>query len=221
MKQVSIFGATGSVGQSTVDIIKGSSDEFSVDTVTANSSAEELAELAIDLNAKCAVVADENAYETLKANLSGHDIEVMAGRQALLDAATRPCDVMMAAIVGVAGLEPIMKAIEQGTNIAIANKEPLAAAGPLVMQAASEHGSVILPVDSEHNAIFQVFEGDQRQAIERVILTASGGPFRTASVEEMRKATPAQAVAHPNWSIGRKISVDSATLMNKALEIIL
>ena len=219
-KKVSIFGSTGSVGQSTADVILSQPGLFDVQAVTAHSNAALLAAQAQKLKAGRAVIADPDHYQTLKVLLAGTPIEVAAGREALLEAAEMPCDVMMGAIVGFDGLLPIMKAIEQGTHIALANKEPLVAAGPLVMEAARRHGARILPVDSEHNAVFQVFEQEQRAAIERIILTASGGPFREWSAEDMEKATPEQAVAHPNWSMGRKISVDSASMMNKALEVI-
>lgn len=214
------MGSTGSVGQSTVDVIASQSALFEVQAVTAHSNVKRLAEQARKLNAKQAVIADERHFQDLKELLADSDIEVAAGRGAVLEAASVPCDIVMAAIVGFAGLEPIMKAIECGSNIALANKEPLVAAGTLVKEAAKKHGVKLLPVDSEHNAVFQVFDENQRAGIERIILTASGGPFRTWSVGEMEQATPEQAVAHPNWSMGQKISVDSATLMNKALEVI-
>ncbi len=220
MKKISILGSTGSVGQSTVEVILSQAECFDVQAVTAHSNAELLAQQAKELNASQAIIADPAAFKPLKELLSGSGVEVSAGREALLEAASMPCDLVMAAIMGFAGLEPIMKAIEAGANVALANKEPLVAAGPLVMAAAQKHSVTILPVDSEHNAVFQVFDEKQRRAIERIILTASGGPFRSWDRKDMEVATPEQAVAHPNWVMGRKISVDSATLMNKALEVI-
>lgn len=220
MRTVSIFGVTGSVGQSTADLILSQRDVFDVRLVTANRNVSNLIQSAIQLNAKQAVIADESLYNDLKNGLAGTSIEAMAGRQALLDAAAIPVDWTMMAIVGMAGLEPLMASIRRGGAIAIANKEPLVAAGALVMAAAQRYGATILPVDSEHNAIFQVFDKSNRQAIEKIILTASGGPFRTWSKDQMAAATPEQALAHPNWSMGAKISIDSATMMNKALEVI-
>lgn len=220
VKTVSILGATGSIGRNTVDVLMSMPEQPDVQAVTANTNAEELAEIALKLNAKAAVVADESAYARLKDALAGSGIQAAAGQQAVIEAASMPADWTMAAIVGMAGLMPVLQAVEQGRVVAIANKEPLVSAGPLVMNRARECGTTILPVDSEHNAIFQVFELQNRQAIERIILTGSGGPFRTWSREKMASATPEAAIAHPNWSMGAKISVDSATMMNKALEII-
>lgn len=220
MKRISILGSTGSVGQSTVKVLMAQEEPYDVQVITANSNVELLAKQAIELKAARAVVADEAYYDALKEALAGTDIDVAAGQQALIEAARMPSDWIMAAIVGMAGLAPLMAAIEQGTCVAIANKEPLVAAGPLVLEAASKTGTTILPIDSEHNAIFQVFEPDNRQAVERIILTASGGPFRNSSLTEMQKVTPEQALAHPNWDMGDKISIDSATMINKALEVI-
>ena len=220
MKRISILGATGSVGRSTADVILADTERYEVQAVTAQSRAPDLAALAVKLKARRAVVADPAAYEALRTALAGTGIEAAAGSAALLEAAAMPADLIMAAIVGMAGLLPVLKAVEQGTVVAIANKEPLVAAGPLVMETARCCGTTILPVDSEHNAVFQVFDPAQRQAIERIVLTASGGPFLGWTKDQMRAATPAQAVAHPNWSMGAKISVDSATMMNKALEVI-
>ena len=220
MKTVSILGATGSVGCSTVDLILSQKQDFDVQVLSAQSNVDLLAAQARQLQAKMAVIGDENLYGALKEKLSGTGIEVAAGRDAVIAAGTYPAHCIVAAIVGMAGLEPLMKALAQGTCVAIANKEPLVAAGPLVMAAAEKHGATILPVDSEHNAIFQVFEPENKSSIERLVLTASGGPFRSWSREQMDAATPEQAVAHPNWSMGAKISVDSASMMNKALEVI-
>lgn len=222
MKQrsVSIFGVTGSIGKSTVDVIMSAADCFDVRVVSAHRDVQGLAAAAIKLGADKAVIADDAKLDDLKDALSGHDVQVYAGREALIDLAGDPVDISMAAIVGMAGLEPLMAAIKNCKTVAIANKEPLVAAGPLVMDAAKRYDTKILPVDSEHNAIFQVFDDKNREQIERIILTASGGPFRLWSAKERAMATPKQAVAHPNWDMGAKISVDSATMMNKALEVI-
>lgn len=220
VRRISIFGATGSVGQATADVVLHNREAFDVQVVTAHSNVDALAALARKLDAKFAVIGKAECYEALKAALADTDIQVSAGADALIEAAAVPCDVVMAAIVGMAGLPPLMKSLEQGCYVAIANKEPLVAAGVQVMAAAKAHGSTILPVDSEHNAVFQVFDTQHRDTIERIILTASGGPFRERSEADLEEVTPEQAVAHPNWSMGAKISVDSATLMNKALEVI-
>lgn len=219
-KTVSIFGVTGSVGTSTRDVILNAPGRFDVQTVTAGRNVEKLAQAAQTLGAKQAVIADEALLEPLKSQLAGSGIEALAGRKALIEAAAQPADILLAAIVGFEGLRPILSALENGVNVAIANKEPLVAAGHLVKEAAKKGGAKLIPVDSEHNAIFQVLEQHNRSAVEKVILTASGGPFLNWTYEQMAKATPEQAVAHPNWSMGPKISVDSATMMNKALEII-
>lgn len=219
-KSVTILGSTGSVGQSTVDVIASAPARFEVAALTAHTNAALLAQQAVRLKAKLAVIADESRYAGLKDILAGTGIAVAAGPEGLLQAAQAPADTVMAAIVGFAGLPPLLAALERGACVAIANKEPLAAAGPFVLEAARRGGATILPVDSEHNAIFQVFDRDRPEGISRIILTASGGPFRSWSAERMAAATPAQAVAHPNWSMGAKISVDSATMMNKALELI-
>jgi 1-deoxy-D-xylulose-5-phosphate reductoisomerase len=220
MKTINIFGATGSIGQSTADVILHHHTKFDVKTVTANTNTEKLALIARQLNAECAVIADESLYEELKTQLAGTSIKAMAGHEALLEAASIDVDITMAAIVGMAGLPPLVQSIKHSKAVAIANKEPLVAAGAFIMDLAKQHNTALLPTDSEHNAIFQVFESEQHKQIERIILTASGGPFRTYSKKDMRDITPEQAVAHPNWSMGAKISVDSATMMNKALEII-
>lgn len=220
VKAISILGVTGSVGQSTQDVILANPERFDVKCVTAHRSAKALAEAAIRLNADSAVIADYNHFAALKEYLDGTDIVAKTGEEALLESSLLPVDVMVCAIVGIAGLKPLLNALSVCKAVAIANKEPLVAAGPLVMKTAHQHSAKILPIDSEHNAIFQVFDRDHLDTIERIILTASGGPFRTMSVEEMRFVSPDQAVRHPNWTMGPKISVDSATMMNKALEII-
>ncbi|MFE0755318.1 1-deoxy-D-xylulose-5-phosphate reductoisomerase [Inquilinus sp. NPDC058860] len=217
-RSVTILGATGSVGASTVDLIGRSPERFTVEAVTANRDAERLAAIARQLGARYAAVADEAAYPALKAALSGSGIEAAGGAEAVVAAAARPAEWVMGAIVGAAGLQPILTAIRRGAMVAFANKECLVCAGELMMAEVRRHGATLLPVDSEHNAIFQVFQPGEK--VRRLILTASGGPFREWSRERMAAATPAQAVAHPNWSMGAKISVDSATLMNKGLELI-
>lgn len=217
---INIFGVTGSIGQSTADVILAHEERFDVQVVSANSNVEKLAELAQTLQASHAVISEESHYKALKVALEGTGIKVAAGRQALLDHAEMPADISMMAIVGMAGLEPMMYAMNGSKAIAIANKEPLVAAGPLVITRAKELGVKLLPVDSEHNAIFQVFDQDNKHAISRLILTASGGPFWEWPKQRIARASREQALAHPNWVMGAKISVDSATMMNKALEVI-
>jgi 1-deoxy-D-xylulose-5-phosphate reductoisomerase len=219
-RTVSIFGATGSVGLSTLDLIRQHRDAYCVVSLTANGHAAELAALAREFDAELAVVADEEAYSALKEALAGTRTEVAAGADALVEAAKRDVDWTMAAIVGCAGLPPTMAAIEQGRTVALANKEALVSAGDLMMAAVDRSGATLLPVDSEHNAIFQCLAGAKLEQVRKITLTASGGPFRNHTLEQMRAVTPAQAVAHPNWDMGAKISVDSATMMNKGLELI-
>jgi len=219
-RSITILGATGSIGTSTVDLIERSPGTYRVEALTANRNVAELARQARRLGARIAVVADDRKYRELKDALAGSDVEAAAGPQALIDAAARPTDWVMAGIVGAAGLAPTLSAIRRGAVVALANKETLVCAGELVLKEIAEHGATLLPVDSEHNAIFQVFDFAQPETVSRIILTASGGPFRSKTLEEMRHATPKQAVAHPNWDMGAKISVDSATLMNKGLEVI-
>ncbi|MFM7347849.1 MAG: 1-deoxy-D-xylulose-5-phosphate reductoisomerase [Tagaea sp.] len=220
MKRVSILGATGSVGRNTVDLVARAPERFSVEALTANRDTSRLAEQAIALNARFAAVADPAAYADLKAALEGTGIEAAAGPEAVVEAALRPADWVMAAIVGAAGLAPTLAAIRRGAMVGLANKETLVCAGALVTAEVAKSGATLIPVDSEHSAIFQVFDKARIDAVARLILTASGGPFRTWPLEKMRDVTPAQAVAHPNWSMGAKISVDSATMMNKGLETI-
>jgi len=219
-RRVTILGSTGSVGCNTIDLIERQPESFVVEALTANRNAELLADQARRLSAGLAVVADEASYPDLKRALQGSGIEAAAGREALVEAANRPAEWVMAAIVGAAGLAPTLAAIRRGAIVALANKECLVSAGPLMINEVATSGATMLPVDSEHNAIFQVFDFESPESIERIILTASGGPFRTHSREDMESATPAQAVAHPNWDMGAKISVDSATMMNKGLELI-
>jgi 1-deoxy-D-xylulose-5-phosphate reductoisomerase len=219
-RTLSLLGSTGSVGRSTVDLIASVRDQFEIKALTAYKNAELLIEQALLLQPDIVAIGDEAQYDAVKTALSGKNIKVLAGRAGVLEAAAQKVDWVMAAIVGVAGLEPVMQAIRNAKAVAIANKEPLVAAGALVMAEAQRCGTKILPVDSEHNAIFQVFENQNRAAIDRIILTASGGPFRTWAAKDIASATPEQAIAHPNWSMGAKISVDSASMMNKGLEVI-
>ena len=219
-RSISIFGATGSVGLSTLDLVRQHREAYRMVALTANGNADGLAELAREFDAELAVVAEEAAYPALKAALAGTKTEVAAGADALIEAAKRDVDWTMAAIVGCAGLPPTMAAIEQGRTVALANKEALVSAGDLMMAAVERSGATLLPVDSEHNAIFQCLSGAKLEQVRKITLTASGGPFRDRSLDQMRAVTPAQAVAHPNWDMGAKISVDSATMMNKGLELI-
>jgi len=220
VKTVTILGATGSVGTSTLDLIEREPDRFSVRALTANCDVERLAAAARRTRAELAVVADESCLPALREALRGTDTNVAGGVLAVCDAARSGADLTVGAIVGCAGLQPVMAAVEQGGTVVIANKEPLVSAGELVVDAARRFGATLLPADSEHNAIFQCFDRAQAKHVRRIILTASGGPFRDWSLERMRDVTPQQAVAHPNWTMGAKISVDSATLMNKGLELI-
>ncbi|MFQ5773195.1 MAG: 1-deoxy-D-xylulose-5-phosphate reductoisomerase [Kiloniellaceae bacterium] len=219
-RRVTILGSTGSVGCNTLDLIERQPESFEVEALSANGSVERLADQARRVGAKLAVVADERCYRDLKAALSGSGVEVAAGAQAVAEAAQRPADWVMAAIVGAAGLAPTLAAVRRGAVVALANKETLVCAGALMTAEVARHGATLLPVDSEHNAIFQVLDFDRLDAVDRIVLTASGGPFRALSREAMAEATPQQAVAHPNWDMGAKISVDSATMMNKGLELI-
>ena len=220
MKTVSILGATGSVGSSTLDLIEREPGRFKVKALTANCDVAKLAAAARRTRAELAVVADESCLPALREALAGTGIEVAGGPRAVCDAARSGADLTVGAIVGCAGLRPVMAAVEQGGTVVIANKEPLVSAGEVVIDAARRHGATLLPADSEHNAIFQCFDTRQAKHVRRIILTASGGPFRDWSLERMRGVTPEQAVAHPNWSMGAKISIDSATMMNKGLELI-
>ncbi|MES2157316.1 MAG: 1-deoxy-D-xylulose-5-phosphate reductoisomerase [Pseudomonadota bacterium] len=220
MRSISIFGATGSVGTSTLDLIRRNPDDYQVVALTANSDVDTLAKVARETHARVAVIGDPTRYAALKAALAGSGVEAAAGEQALIDAAQTGADWTMAAIVGCAGLRPTMAALKAGGTVALANKESLVSAGALMMDMARQSNATLLPVDSEHNAIFQCLAGGSLGDVARIILTASGGPFRTRSYADMANITPAQAVAHPNWSMGAKISVDSATMMNKGLELI-
>ena len=220
VRTISILGATGSVGASTLDLIRRNRDEWRVVALTANSSAAELGKLAREFDAEIAVVSDETCLPQLREALSGSVVEAAGGISALCDAAGREVDLTIAAIVGCAGLAPTMAAIETGGTIALANKEALVSAGEVMTAAVARNGATLLPVDSEHNAIFQCLQGNDVTEVRWITLTASGGPFRTWNAEQLAAASPAQAVAHPNWDMGAKISVDSATMMNKGLEFI-
>jgi 1-deoxy-D-xylulose-5-phosphate reductoisomerase len=219
-RKLAILGATGSVGTSTLDLVERNPDRFEVVAVTAATNAAALADIARRTGARLAVVADEARLPELRAALAGTDCRAAAGQESLVEAAASEAELVIAAIVGCAGLGPVMAAVEAGRTVALANKEALVTAGALMTEAAARTGATLLPVDSEHNAIFQCIACSRNEDVSKIILTASGGPFRTATVEAIAAATPAQAVAHPNWSMGAKISVDSATLMNKGLELI-
>ncbi|WP_291208292.1 1-deoxy-D-xylulose-5-phosphate reductoisomerase [Hyphomonas sp.] len=221
VRRVSIFGSTGSVGQSAVDVIRHANRDgcrFQIAAIASGQNAAALAGQALELKPEIAVIADESKLDELRGHLAGSGIACAAGEAAMVEAAARPCDRFLAAIVGAAGLRSTMSAVNAGNHLALANKESLVCAGTILIEAAERAGVSILPVDSEHSAIFQCL-GDGR-SLEKLTLTASGGPFRTTSREDMARATPAQAAAHPKWSMGLKISIDSATLMNKALELI-
>ncbi|MBV9858866.1 MAG: 1-deoxy-D-xylulose-5-phosphate reductoisomerase [Alphaproteobacteria bacterium] len=219
-RRITILGSTGSIGENTIDLLMRDPDAFAVEALTANRNATRLAQQARTVRARFAAIADTGEYAVLKEALAGSGIEAGCGPQAVIEAASRPADWVMAAIVGAAGLEPTLAAIRRGVVVAFANKEVLVCAGSLVTQEVVRHGATLLPVDSEHNAIWQCFDFTRVEAIEKIILTASGGPFRNRTLDEMRHVTPEQAVAHPNWRMGAKISVDSATMMNKGLEVI-
>jgi 1-deoxy-D-xylulose-5-phosphate reductoisomerase len=219
-RTITILGATGSVGRSTLDLIERNRDRYEIVALTAHKDVAGLAALAKRFGAKQAVIGDASLLAELEAALAGTAIDAAAGEGAIVEAAASGADWTMAAIVGTAGLKPVMRALESGRTVALANKEALVSAGALLTRAAAASGAMLLPVDSEHNAVFQCFDRARPEGVRRIILTASGGPFRIWPLERMRAATAAEAVAHPNWSMGAKISVDSATLMNKGLEMI-
>ena len=219
MRSVTILGATGSVGTSTLDLVERAPEQFRVRALTANRDVAGLAAAARRTGAELAVVADERCLPALREVLAGTGVRAAGGRQALIDASAG-ADWTMAAIVGCAGLEPVMAAVAAGGTVVLANKEPLVSAGEVILAAARASGATLLPADSEHNAIFQCFDWQRPERVRRIVLTGSGGPFRDWTTEAMRGVTPAQAVAHPNWSMGAKISVDSATMFNKGLELI-
>ena len=219
-RTISIFGATGSIGQSTIDLIKRDPDAYDVVALSGGKNIAQLAKDARALNADIAVTSEESLLGTLHAELAGSGIEVAAGRNALLEAADRKADWIMSAIVGAAGLEPGLRALKHGGTLALANKDSLVTAGPLLMAGAEAHGTTVLPVDSEHSAIFQALIGEEIDAVERIIITASGGAFRDWPLDRIARATPEQAATHPNWDMGQRITIDSASMFNKALEVI-
>jgi len=219
-RTVTILGATGSIGASTVDLLKRERNRFRIEALSANKNAAALAAIARELGARFAAIGDPAAYGDLKSALSGTGIKAAAGESGLLEAAERPAEWVIGAITGAAGLKPTLAAAERGAIVALANKETLVCAGALFMRRAAAAGATVLPVDSEHNALFQAMSGSRREDVRRVILTASGGPFRTATAETVKTATVEQALKHPNWSMGAKVTIDSATLMNKGLELI-
>ena len=219
-RRVTIFGATGSIGANTVDLIAREPERFEVVALTGGRNVALLAEQAIALGAEHAVTCHPDRLEELRARLAGTGIGAAAGPEAVLEAATRPADWIMSAIVGAAGLAPGLKALEQGTTLALANKESLVTAGPLLMATAARHGARVLPVDSEHSAIFQGLVGESSSEVERIVITASGGAFRDWPLEALAHASPEEAATHPNWDMGQRITVDSASMFNKALEVI-
>ncbi|WP_170409764.1 1-deoxy-D-xylulose-5-phosphate reductoisomerase [Ruegeria arenilitoris] len=220
MRRVSIFGATGSVGQNTIDLIDRNPSAYDVVALTGGANIEKLADDARRLRADLAVTAHEDQLEDLRAALSGSGVEAAAGQAALTEAAARPADWVMSAIVGAAGLPPGLEALKQGATLALANKETLVCAGPLVLETARKHNARLLPVDSEHSAVFQALVGEDMDAVERLIITASGGAFRDWPLSDLVNATVEQASSHPNWDMGQRITIDSASMFNKALEVI-
>lgn len=220
MRRITIFGATGSIGQNTLDLIGRDRDTYQVVALTGDQNIAQLAGDAIAFGAEIAVTADSARLDDLRSALDGTGIEAAAGPEALVEAASRPADWIMSSIVGSAGLAPGLRALEQGASLALANKESMVCAGPLMLSTAKSHGAAILPVDSEHSAVFQALIGEDINAVERVIITASGGAFRDWPIEDLAKATPEQAATHPNWDMGQRITIDSASMFNKALELI-
>ena len=219
-RRVSIFGATGSIGQNTIDLIDRNPNSYEVIALTGAANIEQLAKDAIRLNAQIAVTAHDHLLPELRAAISGSDVQAAAGQAALAEAASRPVDWVMSAIVGAAGLRPGMNALEQGATLALANKESLVCAGSLILKTAQDNYARILPVDSEHSAVFQALVGEDMTAVERIIITASGGAFRDWPIEDLGQATLEQASAHPNWAMGQRITIDSASMFNKAMEVI-
>jgi 1-deoxy-D-xylulose-5-phosphate reductoisomerase len=219
-RSVTVLGATGSIGDSTMDLLRASPDRYQVEALTANSNVAALAKLAQEFDARFAAIADPNLLEDLRDALAGTGTECGAGESAVIEAASRPADWVMAAVSGAAGLKPALAAVDRGATVALANKECLVCAGDFFMQRAAKAGACILPADSEHNALFQALGSGNREELVRVIITASGGPFRTWASADIEQATLAQALKHPNWSMGQKITIDSASMMNKGLEVI-
>ncbi len=219
-KKLTIFGATGSVGESVLSLVREHRDKFVIHALSANENYEKLAELAIEFQPAYVAISDENAYQKLVIKLDGHSVKILGGLESLSEIASHKVDLIVAAIVGFAGLPAVEKAVGLGQAIALANKETLVAAGHLIMPAAQQSKAKILPIDSEHNAIFQCLRHENKDDIEHILLTASGGPFRELSPADMQKVTVKQALTHPNWDMGPKVSIDSATMMNKGLELI-
>jgi 1-deoxy-D-xylulose-5-phosphate reductoisomerase len=220
LRSVTVLGATGSIGDSTMDLIRGARDRYRVEALTGNSNVQGLAKLAREFDARFVAVADPARLTELKEALAGTRTECGAGESAVIEAAARPSDWVMAAVSGAAGLKPALAAVDRGATVALANKECLVCAGDFFMQRAAKAGACILPADSEHNALFQALGSGNREELVRVIITASGGPFRTWAPVDIEQATLAQALKHPNWSMGQKITIDSASMMNKGLEVI-
>ncbi len=220
VRSVTVLGATGSIGDSTMDLLRGARDRYRVEAVTGNSNVQGLAKLAREFNARFAAVADPSRLSELREALAGSGIECGAGESAIIEAAARPADWVMAAVSGAAGLKPALAAVDRGATVALANKECLVCAGDFFMERAAKAGACVLPSDSEHNALFQALASGNRDELVRVIITASGGPFRTWAAADIEQATLAQALKHPNWSMGQKITIDSASMMNKGLEVI-
>lgn len=219
-RRISIFGATGSIGQSTLDLIRRNRAAYELVALSGGRNVDQLVKDALEFRPKVAVTSEESLIGALQAGLAGSGVKAMAGRQALLDAADMPTDWTMSAIIGSAGLEPGLRSLKHGGTLALANKESLVAAGPILLAVAKKHGATVLPVDSEHSAVFQALVGEDFSSVERVIITASGGAFRDWPLERIAKATPAQAATHPNWDMGQRITIDSASMFNKALEVI-
>ena len=220
MRRISLFGATGTIGDNALQLVDFHPERFTIEVMSAHQNVEKLVALARRYQPKCLVIGDAESAALVKQNLTDFSGDILVGEAGLVEAAQRSCDVTVMAIVGFAGLKPALAAAQLGHILALANKECLVAAGPLLMRQASQHGTTVLPIDSEHNAIFQLLDGRRADGLEKMILTASGGPFREASRRDLENVTPSMAVAHPNWDMGAKISVDSATLMNKGLELI-
>ena len=220
MKRISVFGASGSIGQNTLDLVRRDSENFKVVALTGGKNLSRLVKDALEFRPECVVTAVEENFPDLKEYLNGSGIEVLAGISGLNDAADRPTDLAISAIIGAAGLEPGLRAMQSGADLALANKESMVAAGALMRKTAKDENVQLLPVDSEHSAVFQALIGEKRESVERVILTASGGAFRDWTMEQIKNATPQQAATHPNWDMGQRITIDSASLFNKSLEII-
>jgi len=220
MKQISILGATGSIGQNTLELIASAKNEFEVVALTGSQNIKLLAQSAIDFNAKIVATSDESKFNELKEILSGQNIKVLGGKTGILEASSVKVDWVMSAIIGSAGLLPGLTAMQAGANVALANKESMVAAGPIMKKVSEERGVKLLPVDSEHSAVSQVIRGEDRETLEKIIITASGGAFIDRSIDQLKRVTPYEASKHPNWDMGQRITIDSASLFNKALEII-